>query len=252
MKITIISLFPEMFQGFLTESIVKRAVEKGAVELEFVQLRDFAVDNHKTVDDRPYGGGAGMVLMAEPLAQAIRSVRDAGTDNRVVLTSPRGIVYSQSIAQKYAELDHLVLVAGHYEANDERISQEIDEEVSIGDYVLTGGELPAAVIVDSVVRLLPGVLKKEDAAAVESFFTVAVEELSAAIGPDTVIDELRLKGVQQVQLLEYPHYTRPAQWEGHEVPEVLLSGNHAQIRKWQLQQAFSITKVRRPDLLTKI
>lgn len=246
MKITIISLFPDMFTGFLTESMVKRAVQMGAVELEFVQIRDFAIDGHGTVDERPYGGGAGMVLMAEPLAQAIRSARTGGS--RVILTSPRGSLYSQARAQEYAHLDHLVIVAGHYEGNDERVMKEIDEEVSTGDYVLTGGELPAAIIVDSVVRLLPGVLKKEDASAIESFFTVTLNELEKAVGSDPIIDELRSRGAEMVRLLEYPHYTRPAEWEGEKVPEILMSGNHARIREWQLQQAFSITKKRRPDL----
>jgi tRNA (guanine37-N1)-methyltransferase len=252
MKITIITLFPEMFQGFLTESIIKRAQEKGAVEISCVNPRDFAVDSHGTVDDRPYGGGAGMVLMAEPLVKAIRSAKKASEKAHTILMSPRGQRYTQDTAMSYTSHEHLVIVAGHYEGTDERAMEEVDEEISIGDYVLTGGELPAAVVVDSIVRLLPGVLKKEDAAAVESFFEVSIDELEKAVGEDELLQRLKSQGAQAVRLLEYPHYTRPQEFEGKEVPQVLLSGNHADIRAWQLQTAYSITKLRRPDLFMKI
>lgn len=249
MKITIITLFPDMFAGFLNESIVKRAQEKGALEIEMVQLRDYAEDKHKTLDDRPYGGGAGMLLMAEPVVKAIRNHRIDGS--KVLLTSPRGARYSQSKARELSELDHLVIVATRYEGVDERIMKDVDEEVSIGDFVLSGGELAAGVIVDSIARLLPGVLKKEDAAEIESFYTVSVADLRDAVGADDVLDDLESAGVSQVELLEYPHYTRPQEFEGQEVPEVILNGNHAEIKKWQLQQSFEITKERRPDLLRK-
>lgn len=248
MKITILTLFPNMFVGFLQESIVKRAQDMGAVDINVVQLRDFAIDDHGTVDDRPYGGGAGMVLMAEPVMKALESL-----DSRhVIMTSPRGVPFSQEKAQELSQKDHLILLAGHYEAFDERISSAVDEEISIGDYVLTGGELPAAVITDAIVRLQPGVLKKEDAAAVESFFTVPLKELQAAVGKDELLSRLEKKSISSVRLLEYPHYTRPQQFKGKNVPDVLLSGNHAEIRKWHLQEAYKITKERRQDLLTKI
>ena len=252
MKITILTLFPQMISGFLGESILKRAQEKGAVEIDVVNIRDFAVDKHKTVDDRPFGGGAGMVLMAEPLIKAIASVKLGNSGKqKVILTSPRGIVYSQKKAQEYASLDNLVIIAGHYEGFDERITNYIDEEISIGDYVLTGGELPAAIIVDSIIRLLPGVLKKEDATENESFFSVSIEELIEAVGSDDVLDQLREKGAKTVQLLEYPHYTRPQELAGKKVPEVLVAGDPKKIRVWQLKEAYSITKKNRPELLLR-
>ena len=252
MKITILTLFPQMISGFLGESILKRAQEKGAVEIDVVNIRDFAVDKHKTVDDRPFGGGAGMVLMAEPLIKAIASVKLGNSGKqKVILTSPRGIVYSQKKVQEYAGLDNLVIIAGHYEGFDERITNYIDEEISIGDYVLTGGELPAAIIVDSIIRLLPGVLKKEDATENESFFSVSIEELIEAVGSDDVLDQLREKGAKTVQLLEYPHYTRPQELAGKKVPEVLVAGDPKKIRVWQLKEAYSITKKNRPELLLR-
>lgn len=246
MKITIISLFPDMFSGFLQDSIIKRAQEQGYVSIDFVNPRDFTTDVHKTVDDRPYGGGAGMVLMADPMLQAIRSVR---TEQSCVLsTSPRGKVYSQQKATELSEKQELIIVAGHYEGMDERILKEIDEEISLGDYVLTGGELAAAVIVDSVVRLLKGVLKKEDASQEESFFTVSLDELERIVGNVEEVQRAQEKGLATVSLLEYPHYTRPQTFEDEHVPEVLLSGNPALIRAWRIEQAFRITQERRPDL----
>lgn len=248
MKITILTLFPEMFEGFLQESIVKRAQEKNAVEINIVQLRDYAIDVHGTVDDRPYGGGAGMVLMAEPVVKALQDI--GSEEAHVLMTSPRGKVYKQEHAQEYAGKEHVIIIAGHYEAPDERIMNHVDEEISIGDYVLTGGELPAAVIVDSIVRLLSGVLKKEDATEIESFYSVSVEDLEKAVGDNDIVQRLINERITHVQLLEYPHYTRPQTFEGHEVPEVLLSGDHAAIQKWHIQQSFELTKKRRPDLFT--
>lgn len=247
MKITIITLFPQMFEGFLNDSIIKRAQEKGAVHIELVQLRDFAVDNHGTVDERPYGGGAGMVLMAEPVIKALE--QSAGTGAHVVLTSPRGTVYNQDKAIELSQKEEIVIIAGHYEAIDERVMGHVDEELSMGDYVLTGGELPAATIVDSIVRLVPGVLKKEEATAIESFYEVPLNDLIKAVGEDETLEILMQTGATAVKLLEYPHYTRPQDYDGQQVPEILLSGNHAEISRWQLQQAYSITKKRRPDLL---
>jgi tRNA (guanine37-N1)-methyltransferase len=247
MKITIITLFPQMFEGFLNESIIKRAQEKGAVQIELVQLRDFAVDDHGTVDERPYGGGAGMVLMAEPVIRALD--QHAASGAHVVLTSPRGTVYNQEKAIELSQKEEIVIIAGHYEAVDERVMGRVDEELSMGDYVLTGGELPAATIVDSIVRLVPGVLKKEEATVIESFYEVSLHDLIKAVGEDETLAILIQTGAKTVKLLEYPHYTRPQEFDGQHVPEILLSGNHAEISRWQLQQAYSITKKRRPDLL---
>ncbi|OGK30326.1 tRNA (guanosine(37)-N1)-methyltransferase TrmD [Candidatus Roizmanbacteria bacterium RIFCSPHIGHO2_02_FULL_43_11] len=248
MKITVITLFPEMLDGFLNASILKRAQEKSAAQIECVQLREYAVDIYGTIDDRPFGGAAGMVLMAEPVIKAVKKVKTSSS--KVILTSARGSLFTQEKAKELATHEHLIIVAGHYEAVDERVMDEIDEELSIGDYILTGGELPAGVIIDAIVRLLPGVLKKEQATHDESFSHVSLEELKKAIGGDPILHALDKKGITQVKLLEYPHYTRPQNLEGKDVPDILLSGHHAEIRKWQLQQAFSITKKRRPDLLS--
>ncbi len=239
-----------MLQPIVNSSILKRAQEKGAVEIEFINFRDFGNDKYQTIDDKPYGGGAGMVLMVEPVIKALRSVQSKGKVH-AVLTSARGVKYNQDKAQQLAQLDHLVILAGHYEGFDERISDYIDEEISIGDFVMTGGEIAAAAIVDSVVRLLPGVLKKEDATLQESFFTVSVEELKKIVGESQEIDQLQKSGKTEVQLLEYPHYTRPEVFEDKKVPEMLLSGNHAEIHKWRIKKAWEETLKRRPDLLAK-
>jgi len=253
MKITILTLFPEMFAGFLNESIIKRAQEKNVVEIEVLNIRDFTSDAHRQVDDRPFGGGAGMVLMADPIIKALKKAKaHTKTDNKkakTILMSARGTTYKQKKAQEFAQLEHLILVAGHYEAIDERIHSHIDEEISIGDYVLTGGELPVAVLIDSIVRLLPGVLKKQDATELESFFEVNVEELIREVGEDATLSALNEKEVEKVQLLEYPHYTRPQEYSGERVPEALLSGDPKKIRTWQLQEAYKKTKSIRPDLL---
>lgn len=245
MKITIITLFPDMLRTFFSESIIKRAQEKGQVEINIVNLRDFSTDKYKTVDDRPYGGGAGMVIKVDVVSRALASIPKA----KVILTSARGEVYTQEKAQAYSQLEHLVILAGHYEGFDERISELVDEEVSIGDFILTGGEIPAAAIVDSVVRLLPGVLKKDDATQQESFFTAHVDTLIDMFGEDEYLQELKHHGVTTVRLLEYPQYTRPESFEGKNVPEILLSGDHKKIEDWQLKEAYRITKKRRPDLL---
>ncbi len=251
MKISVITLFPEIIRPSVDVSIVSNAQKKGLVEVELVQLRDFAIDDHGTVDDRPYGGGAGMILMASPVIEAIEKTRAQDTSNKqkIVLTSARGVVYSQQKAEEYSKLDHLIIIAGHYESVDERVMEHVDEEVSVGDFVLTGGELASAMILDSVVRLLPGVLKKDDATTDESFGLVSVEELEKAVGSTSVIQHLQEAGVSTVRLLEYPHFTRPEEFEGKQVPDILLSGNHAEIKKWRLQQSYEITLSRRPDLL---
>jgi tRNA (guanine37-N1)-methyltransferase len=221
MKIDILTLFPEMFKGPFDASILRRAQDKLLVEINIHNLRDWAKDKHKTVDDRPFGGGKGMVLMIEPIFDALEKLKTK--NSRIVLLSPQGEKFNQKKANKLSKLKHLILIAGHYEGFDERIREHLtDEEISIGDYVLTGGELPAMVIVDTVVRLLPGVLEKE-AKENESF------------SPTTRLD--------------YPTYTRPADFKGWKVPEVLISGNHAEIEKWRKKQALKKTKEKRPDLL---
>ncbi len=264
MKITVLTLFPDMVGCFLNESIVKRAQEKKLVAVEIVNIRDFAEDSYGTVDDRPYGGGAGMVLMAKPIVSAIKitksqfpiskQITKSKSSNRkqkVVLTSPRGEVYIQKKAQEYSKLDHLILIAGHYEGVDERVLKYVDEEVSLGDFVMTGGEIAAAAIVDSMVRLLPGVLKKDEAVEQESFFTVSLDQLLDVVGKHPVLMNLKKKGIKNITLLEYPHYTRPEEFSKMKAPEVLLSGNHAEIEKWRLQQSFELTLKKRRDLLER-
>ncbi len=242
-----------MISGFLDESIVKRAQEKGLVTIEIVNLRDFAKDNYKTVDDKPYGGGAGMVLKVEPLVEAIENsklkIKNSKLKQKTILTTPRGQVYNQSKAQAYSKLENLIIIAGHYEGVDERMLDYIDEEVSIGDFVMTGGEIAAVTIVDSVVRLIPHVLKKDEATAIETFLTISIDELTRAVGVHPKLEEIKRNGIEMVQLLEYPQYTRPDDFEGKKVPEILLSGDHAEIQKWQLKMAFEETFRRRPDLL---
>jgi tRNA (guanine37-N1)-methyltransferase len=220
-RIDILTLFPGMFVGPLDESIVGRARETGSLDLRVINIREFATDRHRTVDDTPYGGGPGMVMKPGPLFAAVEAVR--GRDSRVILLSPQGRVFKQPLAAELSELSHLVLVCGHYEGVDERVRQHLaDDELSIGDYVLTGGELAALVVVDAVTRLLPG-----------------------ALGADaSTIEESHSAG-----LLEYPHYTRPAEFRGWRVPDVLLSGNHAEIARWRRRQALERTRDRRPDLL---
>jgi tRNA (guanine37-N1)-methyltransferase len=220
MRIDVITLFPGMFAGPFAESIVARAIAAGIVDLRIHNLRDWARDRHRTVDDAPYGGGAGMVLKPEPLFAAIEALR--GDDGHVILLTPQGQVFRQSIAAELARYPHLVLVCGHYEGVDERVREHaVDRELSIGDYVLSGGELPAMVVIDAVVRLLPGALGS----------------------PESTLEESHTSG-----LLEYPHYTRPVEFRGWRVPEVLLSGNHAAIAAWRREQALARTRERRPDL----
>jgi tRNA (guanine37-N1)-methyltransferase len=220
-KIDVLTLFPAMFAGPLDESIIKRARETGLVDLKIHNLRDYAHDRHKTVDDRPFGGGPGMLLKPEPIFEAVETL--ARENTRVILLSPSGRRFNQSIAGDLARRDDLLLIVGHYEGFDERVRERLaDDELSIGDYVLTNGALPAMVIIDAVVRLLPGVLGDEESATEESF---------------------------SHGLLEYPQYTRPAEFRGMKVPEVLLSGNHAEIANWRAEQARLRTEERRPDIL---
>ena len=260
MKISIITLFPDMLKGFFAESIVKRAQEKKLVDIEIINLRDFAKNDYGSVDDRPYGGGAGMVMRVDILHEAVNAVRhsgkrsvpkiDSGQARMTILTSAKGKMFSQKKAQEYSKLDQLIIIAGHYEGVDERVLDYIDEEISLGDFVMTGGEIAASVIVDSIVRLIPGVLKKEEAPQVESFFRVSIKRLIETVGDDEILLLLEKKGVKEVQLLEFPQYTRPEEFEGKKVPAVLLSGNHAEIEKWRLEKAFEETLKKRPELLT--
>jgi tRNA (guanine37-N1)-methyltransferase len=220
MRVDVLTLFPAMFAGPLDESIVRRARVAGLLDLKVHNLRDWAKDRHKTVDDRPFGGGPGMVLKPEPLFEAVESLRGEGT--RVVLTSPSGAVFNQAMARRWSREPHLIFICGSYEGYDERVRRYLaDEDVSIGDFVLTNGALPAMVMIDSVTRLIPGALGDDESAVDESFST---------------------------GLLEYPHYTRPAEFRGWTVPEVLLSGNHADIARWRRLQAMRRTAERRPDL----
>jgi tRNA (guanine37-N1)-methyltransferase len=221
MKIDVLTLFPAMFAGPLDESIIKRAREGGLLDLGIHNLRDYAHDRHRTVDDRPFGGGPGMLLKPDPIFEAVESL--AGESTQIILLSPSGRTFTQAIAHELSAMDHLLLVSGHYEGFDERVRAELaDDELSIGDYVLTNGALPVMVIVDAITRLLPGVLGDDQSANDESF---------------------------SHGLLEYPQYTRPADFRGMKVPEVLLSGNHAEIARWRAEQARLRTQERRPDLL---
>lgn len=227
MKITIITLFPEIFTQVLNHSILKRAQEKGFVEYKIINHRDFGLGKHKIVDDRPYGGGAGMVLKVNVLAEAIGSARLDIKGEKVVLLDPQGEVYSQEMAEDFSHLSHLILVCGHYEGFDERVRTLVDMEISVGDYVLTGGEIPAMAIVDSVTRLIPGVLKNETATRTESH---------------SLVDNARI--------LEGPSYTRPDEFNGIKVPEDLLSGDPKRIEDYKKRKALQRTRQRRPDLLT--
>lgn len=223
MKISIITLFPEMFSQVLNTSILKRAQMKQLVSFELVDLREFGEGAHHVVDDRPYGGGVGMVLKADVLAKAVEKFKVQSSKFKVILMSASGKPYAQAKARELSQGEDLVIICGHYEGVDQRfIDKYVDEEISIGDYVLTGGELPAMIIADSVTRLVPGVLEKEDATLLES---------------------------HENGLLEYPHYTRPEIFEGEKVPEVLISGNHKLIEEWRKEQSLEKTRKVRPDLL---
>lgn len=263
MKISLITLFPKMIEGFFNESIVKKAQEKGLVEIELINLRDYAIDSHGSVDDRPYGGGAGMVLRVEPIHEALKHV--LGTkgkkkvegkhvkipNTKVVITSAQGKTYTQRIAEEYVKLENIVIVVGHYEGVDDRVMNYVDDEISLGDFVLTGGEIVASVMVDSIVRLIPGVLKKEDATQKESFLEVSLEKILKVYGSDELLKQLKRKGVKKVTLLEHPHYTRPAEFMEAKVPGVLMDGDHAAIEEWRIKEAYKQTLKKRPDLLTK-
>jgi len=225
-KIWVLTLFPEMFQGPLSTSILKRAKEKGLFDYQLVNFRDFAKDRHRTVDDTPYGGGAGMVLKPEPVFAAVDSIMaQANSCPYRILTTPQGEPFNQRLAKELAAKEELLFICGHYEGYDERIRSLADREISIGDYVLTGGELATMVMIDAIVRLIPGALGDEQSAPNDSF---------------------------SEGLLDYPQYTKPAVFRGLAVPEILLSGHHARIAAWRRRQALQRTAERRPDLLAKL
>ena len=222
LKIDILTLFPNMFDGVFQESILKRAIDDGKIEINLINFRDFTNDPHNKVDDTPYGGGAGMVLMAQPIFDCVKSIRKE--NSKVILLTPDGIPYKQKMAYDLCSEEHLILICGHYEGFDERIRSICDMEISIGDYVLTGGEVPAMVLVDSVARLIPGVINERSHLG-DSF--------------------------SESYLLDYPTYTKPRVFEGMEVPEVLVSGDHKRIAEYILEESIKKTKLRRPDLLEK-
>ncbi|PJE67240.1 tRNA (guanosine(37)-N1)-methyltransferase TrmD [Candidatus Shapirobacteria bacterium CG10_big_fil_rev_8_21_14_0_10_40_9] len=229
LKIDILTLFPEMFKGPFEESIVKRAQKKGLVEIKIHNLRDWAKDRRGTVDDKPYGGGVGMVMRVDIIDRALSTTGKSKT----ILLSPQGKVFNQKKASELAKLERLILICGHYEGVDQRVSDYlVDEEISIGDYVLTGGELPTMVLVDSVVRLVPGVLEKPEATEFESFSNYTLD-------------------AKRYTLLEAPQYTRPENYKGWKVPEILLSGDHKKIAQWRKEKSLEKTKKLRPDLLRR-
>ena len=221
MKIDILTLFPAMFNGFISESIIKRAIDKKLVEINIHNIRDYSKDSHKKVDDYGFGGGAGMVLMPQPIFDAVEALKHENT--KVIMMTPQGAKFDQNKAYKLKEESHLIIICGHYEGFDERIRSIVDLEISIGDFVLTGGEIPAMAISDSIIRLLDGVID-ENSHINDSFNN---------------------------NLLDYPVYTHPSNFRGMEVPSVLLSGHHENIRKWRYQEQLKKTKERRPDLLEK-
>lgn len=221
MKIDILTLFPNMFSGFVNESIIKRAIDKKKVEINIINFRDYSLDPHNRVDDYPYGGGEGMVLMPEPIFNAVEALR--GEDSFVILLTPQGKIYNQKIAYDLTKKQHIIIICGHYEGFDERIRTLADLELSIGDFVLTGGEVPSMAITDSIVRLLDGV----------------------------ILEDSHLNDSFNNNLLDYPVYTKPQDFRGMKVPDVLLSGHHENIRKWRLEEQIKRTEIRRPDLLKK-
>lgn len=229
MTISVLTLFPEMFEGPFSHSIIKNAVIKKLIKLNFVNIRDFGIGRHKTVDDRPYGGGKGMILRADVLFNALEFIvnkfKNKKIKQKIILLDPKGAIYNQKKALEFSTLDHIILICGHYEGFDSRIKKFVDEEISVGDYVLTGGEIPAMIIVDSVARLKQGVLSK-NATDIESF-----------------------SGVNGNLFLEYPQYTRPDKFKNLKVPKILLSGNHQEIKAWRKNESTRITKKNRPDLL---
>ncbi len=224
MKIDILTLFPEMFQGFLSSSIIGRAVEKGILDIHIYDIRDFTDNKHRKADDYPFGGGAGLVMMAQPIFSCMEQVLSDGCTAKRIMMTPRGKRFTNDMAVALSSEERIVLICGHYEGIDERVSGIVDEEISIGDYILTGGELPAMILIDSISRFIPGVLGSTESVKTESFAG---------------------------DLLEYPQYTRPSVFRGMRVPEVLLNGNHKEIAAWRMEQSILKTRKNRPDLYRK-
>ncbi len=224
MRFDLLTIFPDLLDSPLNEGILKRARDSGVLEIETHNIRDYALDKHSTTDDRPFGGGEGMVMKPEPLVAALREVHDLKCGGHVVFMTPQGRTYNQTVARELAQKEHLIIICGRYEGVDARVEEFIDDEVSIGDYVLTGGELPAMVLIDSITRLLPGVLGCDDSASCDTFSR---------------------------NLLKHPQYTRPRVYEGRAVPEVLMSGDHGAIERWRLARSVQRTQMRRPDLLAE-
>ncbi|MDK2919293.1 MAG: tRNA (guanine37-N1)-methyltransferase [Candidatus Petromonas sp.] len=226
MRIDVLTLFPDMFAGIMNESIIGRAQQNDILKINPINFRDYSKDKHRKVDDYPYGGGSGMVLMNQPIFDALEDITKDRNNYRVIYLTPKGKTFNQEMAKSLSKETHLIFICGHYEGLDQRIIDTwVTDEISIGDYVLTGGELPAMVIIDSIARLIPGVLNKNESFIDESFFN---------------------------GLLEYPHYTRPADYKSLTVPEVLLSGNHKMIEKWRIKESIKLTIERRPDLINKL
>jgi tRNA (guanine37-N1)-methyltransferase len=251
MKADIVTIFPDFFRGPLNYGITRRACEMGLVQIEIHDLRLFTKDKHRTVDDRPFGGGEGMVLKPEPLFECLETLELASREDRidgrarhcVILLSPQGERFTQNVATELAGMERIVLICGRYEGVDERVAEHlVDREISIGDYVLSGGELGAAVIVEAVTRLLPGAVGNEASTRQESF--TAHTQSEEGDGPDSTCGS--------GGLLDYPHYTRPAEFRGWQVPEVLINGNHSEIRRWRREQALEKTLRNRPDLLERV
>ncbi|MGM0509238.1 MAG: tRNA (guanosine(37)-N1)-methyltransferase TrmD [Fusobacteriota bacterium] len=226
MKFNILTLFPEMFTGFLTESMIKRALDEKKFKIDLINIRDYTDDKHNTVDDSPFGGGPGMVLKPEPLFKSLSYIKEKKKNSKkskVIYVSPQGEKFNQEMAKDFSKLDEITILAGRYEGVDERVIDEfVDMEVSIGDFVLTGGELPAMVMIDAITRLLPGVLGNSDSYKEDSFYN---------------------------GLLDHPHYTRPSEYKGKKVPDILLSGHHANIKRWRMKKSLKRTLERRPDLI---
>lgn len=254
MRFDLITIFPEFFSGPLEHGIVRRAREAGIIQVHVQDLREFTKDRHRTVDDRPFGGGEGMVLKPEPLFEAVESLvgYSAGdatklgkrhSDNAVVLMSAAGKLFDQETARRFSQLKRIVLICGRYEGVDERVAQHLaTEEISVGNFVLTGGELPALLVMDAVTRLLPGALGNEASSQNESFNATSFAKAATALSGSK-------PAKSETMLLDFPHYTRPAEFRGWKVPEVLIGGNHAEVAKWRREAALEKTRRNRPDLL---
>ncbi len=259
MQISILTLFPQMIASFFNESIIKKAQERGLVKINLINLRDFAYDRRGSVDDRVYGGGKGMIIRVDVIKKALEklkiksqklkiTIKNSKFKEKIILTSPRGKTFKQKTAREYAKLDRLVIICGHYEGIDERVKNFINEEISLGDFVMTGGEIAAMAIADAVVRLIPGVLEKE-VVKEESFSEYEIDYLISILGENRILKKLKKKGVKKIKLLEYPQYTRPENFKGLRVPKILLSGNHKEIQKWRIKKAWDTTVAKRKDLL---